>query len=83
MFLPSHLHTGSGSGSDQKVPAPAPQHWVQVPVMYFIQPILTQDKHCGDEYVSEFEDGAKKMVDYIRAMEREIAKRKQVIFLIF
>jgi hypothetical protein len=29
--------------------------------------------------VSEFEDGAKKMVDYIRAMEREILKRKQVL----
>jgi hypothetical protein len=28
--------------------------------------------------VSEFEDGAKKVVDYIRAMEREISKRKQV-----
>jgi hypothetical protein len=30
--------------------------------------------------VSEFEDGAKKVVDYIRAMEREISKRKQVGF---
>jgi hypothetical protein len=33
--------------------------------------------------VSEFEDGAKKMVDYIRAMEREISKRKQVCIAVF
>ena len=40
--------------------------------------LIGQDKHCGDEYVSEFEEGAQKMVDYIKAMEREISKRKQV-----
>ena len=37
-----------------------------------------QDKSCGDEYVSQFEDGTKRMEAYIKAMEREVTKRKQV-----
>ena len=38
-----------------------------------------KDKHCGDEFVHEFEDGTKRMEQYIKAMEREITKRRQVI----
>jgi len=41
-----------------------------------------KDKHCGDEFVNEFEDGTKKMEHYIKAMEREITKRRQVIELL-
>ena len=37
-----------------------------------------KDKHCGDEFVHEFEDGTKRMEQYIKAMEREITKRRQV-----
>ena len=38
-----------------------------------------KDKHCGDEFVHEFEDGTKRMEQYIKAMEREITKRRQVL----
>jgi len=41
-----------------------------------------KDKHCGDEFVHEFEDGTKRMEQYIKAMEREITKRRQVIELL-
>ena len=37
-----------------------------------------KDKHCGAEFVQEFEDGTKRMEQYIKAMEREIRKRRQV-----
>merc|ERR1719341_867966 len=50
----------------------------------FIQEIKLRlkDKHCGDEFVHEFEDGTKRMEQYIKAMEREITKRRQVIELL-
>jgi len=41
-----------------------------------------KDKHCGAEFVQEFEDGTKRMEQYIKAMEREIRKRRQVIELL-
>ena len=37
-----------------------------------------KDKNCGAEFVQEFEDGTKRMEQYIKAMEREIRKRRQV-----
>ena len=37
-----------------------------------------KDKHCGAEFIQEFEDGTKRMEQYIKAMEREIRKRRQV-----
>jgi len=41
-----------------------------------------KDKSCGDEYVTQFEDGTKRMEAYIKAMEREVTKRKHVIELL-
>ena len=39
-----------------------------------------KDKHCGAEFIQEFEDGTKRKEQYIKAMEREIRKRRQVCF---
>lgn len=41
-----------------------------------------KDKSCGDEYVSQFEDGTRRMEAYIKAMDREVTKRKHVIELL-
>jgi len=41
-----------------------------------------KDKSSGNSHVSQFHDGTKRMEAYIKAMEKEVTKRKQVIELL-
>jgi protein associated with RNAse G/E len=41
-----------------------------------------KDRQHGNEYIAEFEEGRKKMEQYIKALEKEIAKRRQVVDLL-
>ena len=41
-----------------------------------------KDRQHGNDFIGEVEDGRKKMEQYIKALEREISKRKQVIELL-
>jgi hypothetical protein len=38
-----------------------------------------KDRQHGDDFIAEFEEGRKRMEQYIKALEREVNKRRQVI----
>ena len=38
-----------------------------------------KDREHGNDYINDFEEGRKKMEQYIKALDREITKRRQVI----
>ena len=42
--------------------------------------MFCQDKSSGHNQVGQFQDGTKRMEAYIKAMEKEVKKRRQVIF---
>lgn len=37
-----------------------------------------KDRQHGNDFINDFEEGAKRMEQYIKALEREINKRRQV-----
>ena len=41
-----------------------------------------QDRQHGNDFIGDFEEGRKRMEGYIRALEKEIAKRRQVVELL-
>ena len=41
-----------------------------------------KDRQHGNDFISDFEEGRKRMEQYIKAVEREIAKRRQVVELL-
>ncbi len=43
---------------------------------------LRQDRQHGNSFIMSFEEGRKRMEQYIKTLEREITKRRQVIELL-
>ncbi len=41
-----------------------------------------KDRQHGNDFISEFEEGRKRVESYIKALERELSKRRQVVELL-
>lgn len=41
-----------------------------------------KDRQHGNDFINDFEDGRKRMEQYIKALDREIGKRRQVVELL-
>ncbi len=41
-----------------------------------------KDREHGNSFISDFEEGRKRMEQYIKALEREVGKRRQVVELL-
>ena len=41
-----------------------------------------KDRQHGNDFIGDFEEGRKRVEQYIKALEREVAKRRQVVELL-
>lgn len=41
-----------------------------------------KDRQHGNDFIAKFEDGRKRVEHYIKALEREVSKRRQVVELL-